>query len=213
MPYEAFCWCGRQYPSCRLPAGRIGSKGFAIKELRGAHFKSRCTLGKIAPTGHGGVFKCGAMAGAGEIEGKVRFRQRVVLRVRVHAEHVEPHAEHVREVSLEVFVVIDADAVQEIRPRQQAANGKVRGYSPRLLRRWQSESGERIERLGVAVDTEDDALMLEEVEDGIEKCLIAGCSEQDSPAGGADLILFMTLEPARLNREDEVHIPSRGCSR
>jgi len=63
------------------------------------------------------------------------------------------------------------------------------GFFPGLIDRGRLlRDAERVlGRLGVAIDAEDDTLMLEEIEDGIEKRLIAGRGEQDSPAGGGSL--------------------------
>ena len=59
------------------------------------------------------------MTGSGEVEGQKGFRERRILGVDMHAEHVEAHPQHVREIGKVVFFVVDADAIQKIGPRQQ----------------------------------------------------------------------------------------------
>ena len=169
----------RNVPGVRAQPRGVGPESIRVEETRPAHLERRSPLGKIPPTRHGCIFKRRPVTAAGKVKRKVRLGLRTgsVLSVNMHSEHIEAHAQHAREICLEILIVIDADAVEKVGPGQKSADGKARRGRPRLALLRQTQLSSTIDRRRRAVDAEDHALPLQKVEYRVKQGLFAGSME------------------------------------
>ncbi len=141
------------------------------------------------------------MAGAAELEREIGFGPLLAARVNMHAEQVEAHPQHGLEVGQEVLFVVDGDAVQKVRPRQQPAPGEPRPAGPRPVVRRQQELRRRLDGITFAVDAEEGALAFEEIEHRQRQGGIVAGGEAQLVWPGGDLVRFAILEAPRLEPE------------
>ena len=188
----------------------VAAEDLGVVKIGAAHAEAGGALGQVSPAvGGGGVQEC-EMSNAAELEGEVGFGPLFLARVDVHAEGVEAHAQHGFEVGAEILLVIDGDAVEEVRPGEQAADGEAGGGGPGAVLGREEEGGGDVDGVSVAIDSEDCALPLEKIEDGVEQGLLASGGECHAAACSGDNVGLRMVEFFRFHAKGELHLSRAG---
>ena len=119
------------------------------------------------------------MADPAILEGQKRLGPLIFLAIHVDAERIEAHTQHRLKISAPVLAVVHADAIQKIRPWQQAAHGKTRARLPRRIGRRQLQALRLGQRIDVAVDAKQCTLPLQKIKDGIQQRLVIRPMQMD----------------------------------
>src|SRR5690606_29015205 len=95
------------------------------------------------------------------------------LGIDMDTERVEAHPQHGFEISAKIFAVVHADAVEKIRPGQQAACRKPGLPLPGLVFIREDQMRGKYGRVLLAVNAEISSLSFEKIEHAVQQRLIA----------------------------------------